>query len=66
MAKANRLKSAWSSDGNILVRDLGDTKHRILSECDLAVFGPVSKLKGETESSREAPGGAVEGPAPMD
>ena len=66
MAKANRLKSAWSSDGNILVRDLRDMKHRILSECDLAVFGSVPKLRGETESSREAPGSAGEGPAPMD
>ena len=66
MAKANRLKSAWSSDGNILVRHLGETKHRILSECDLAVFVPVPRLRGETESSREALDGTGEGPAPMD
>ena len=35
MAKSNLLKSAWSSDGTILVRDLFDTKHRILTKEDL-------------------------------
>lgn len=60
MVKDKRLKSAWSSDGNILVRDLRDTKHRIMSEGDLSVFGPVPMLRGE------ALGVAGEGPAPMD
>ena len=45
MVKNNLMKSAWSSDGAILVRDLSDTKHRILSESDLAVFGPVPDFK---------------------
>ena len=45
MVKNILMKSAWSSDGAILVRDLSDTKHRILSESDLAVFGPVPDFK---------------------
>ena len=45
MVKNNLMKSAWSSDGAILVRDLSDTKHRILSESDLAVFGSVPDFK---------------------
>ena len=45
MVKSGLLKSAWSSDGTILVRDLLDSKHRILAEADLAVFGPVPDLK---------------------
>ena len=54
MVKAGNFKSAWSSDGNILVRDKDDEKHRILTESDLAAFGPVPKLRGE-----EDPVGAV-------
>ena len=54
MVKAGNFKSAWSSDGNILVRDKDDEKHRILTESDLAAFGPVPKLQGE-----EDPVGAV-------
>ena len=46
MAISNLLKSAWSSDGTILVRDLFDTKHRILTKEDLTVFGPVPDLNG--------------------
>ena len=48
MAKLNLLKSAGSSDGTILVRDLADEKKRIQSVDDLAVFGTVPLLPGET------------------
>ena len=47
MVKFRHLNSAWSSDGNILVRDSSGTKHRITREADLAVFGPVPQLQGE-------------------
>ena len=47
MVKFRHLNSAWSSDGNILVRDSSDTKHRITREADVAVFGPVPQLQGE-------------------
>ena len=46
MVKFRHLNSAWSSDGNILVRDSSGTKHRI-TKADLAVFGPVPQLQGE-------------------
>ena len=48
MAKLNLLKSAWSSDGTILVRDLADEKKRIQSVDDLAVFRTVPLLPDET------------------
>ena len=41
MVKSKVLKSSWSSDGTVLVRDLLDEKHRIQSVDDLAVFGTV-------------------------
>ena len=41
MVKTKHIHSPWSSDGTILVRDLADNKHRIISENDLALFGPV-------------------------
>ena len=61
MAKTNILKSAWSSDGNILVRDSSDERHRIITETDLAVFGPVPKLRGEVDLA-----GTAEPHAPME
>ena len=61
MAKTNILKSAWSSNGNILVRDSSDERHRIITETDLAVFGPVPKLRGEVDSA-----GTAEPHAPME
>ena len=56
MVKFRHLNSAWSSDGNILVRDSSDTKHRITSKADLAVFGPVPQLPaaGGTDSQTTA------------
>ena len=62
MVKAKDLKSAWSSDGTVLVRDLEDEKHRIQSVGDLAVFGtvPLSLLPGETPDTEA---GAEPGPA---
>ena len=65
MVKSNLLKSAWSSDGNILVRDKEDKRHRILTESDLAVFGPVPKLWGETDSAGSAEGASASH-TPMD
>ena len=59
MVKAGNLKSAWSSDGTILVRDKEDTKHRIVRESDLATFGPVPKLKGELEQGASEASGAM-------
>ena len=46
-------------DGNILVRDGEDKKHRILTKSDLAVFGPVPKLWGETDSAGTAEGASA-------
>lgn len=51
MVKTKHIHSAWSSDGTILVRDLADNKHRIISENDLALFGPVPKLRGEQSTT---------------
>lgn len=65
MVKSNLIKSAWSSDGNILVRDSEDERHRITTESDLAVFGPVPKLRGETDSTGTADG-TTASHAPMD
>ena len=65
MVKTKLLKSAWSSDGNILVRDGEEEKHRITSESDLAVFGPVPKLFGETDAAGTADEAAAPH-APMD
>lgn len=45
MVKASLMKSSWSSDGTILVRDHADAVHRIISDSDLAKFGPVPKLE---------------------
>ena len=59
MVKTSILKSAWSSDGNILVRDKDDERHRILYESDLAVFGPVPKLRGEVDSAGTVAGASV-------
>ena len=59
MVKAGNLKSAWSSDGTILVRDKEDTKHRIVRESDLVTFGPVPKLKGELEQDASEASGAM-------
>ena len=50
MVKNKLLKSAWSSDGNILVHDLRDIKHRISTVDDLAKFGPVPLLNGEASA----------------
>ena len=65
MVKTKLLKSAWSSDGNILVRDGEEEKHRITSESDLAVFGPVPKLFGEIDAAGTADNVAAPH-APMD
>lgn len=51
MVKHNNLKSAWSSDGNILVRDIRDVKHRITSVGELAKFGPIPTLNRETPTT---------------
>ena len=45
----------------ILVRDSSDERHRIITETDLAVFGPVPKLRGEVDSA-----GTAEPHAPME
>ena len=43
------------------MHDKEDDRHRILSESDLAVFGPVPKIKGKVDSA-----GTVAGaPAPV-
>ena len=65
MVKLNLLKSTWSSDGHILVRDGEDKRHRILTESDLALFGPVPKLWGETDSAGSAKGDSTSH-TPMD
>lgn len=43
IVKAKRAKSAWTSDGTILIRDLNDTVHRITCAAELASvsFPPV-------------------------
>ena len=46
MVKLKYIKSAWSSDGTILVRLGDEAVHRITSEDDLAQFGPVPSLVG--------------------
>ena len=51
MVKNKLLNSAWSSDGNILVRDLRDIKHIIRAVGDLAKFGPVPLLNGEAPAT---------------
>ena len=51
MVKNKLLKSAWSNDGNILVRDLRDIKHRISTVDDLAKFGSVPLLNGEAPAT---------------
>ena len=33
--KAERAKGAWSSDGNILIKDFGDIIHRLNTANDL-------------------------------
>ena len=58
MVKSKVLKSSWSSDGIVLVRDL-EEKHIIQSVDDLAVFGTVPLLPGETPAT-EAPGVACD------
>ena len=35
VVKADRAKGAWSSDGNILIKDYGDVVHRLTSDDDL-------------------------------
>ena len=55
VVKSKVLKSSWSSDGTVFVRDLLDAKHRIQSVDDLAVFGTVPSLPGETPAT-EPPG----------
>ena len=35
VVKADRAKGAWSSDGNILIKDYEDVVHRLTSEDDL-------------------------------
>ena len=44
LVKAELLKGAWSSDGNILVKDLKDYVHRITSLGDLNQFHPRDSL----------------------
>ena len=41
------------------MRDKDDERHRILSESDLAVFGPVPKLRGEVDSAGMVAGVSV-------
>ena len=65
MVKSKLMKSAWSSDGNVLVRDNDDDKHRITCVTDLATFGPVPMLRGETDTAG-TPGGAATPIAPVD
>ena len=55
VVKSKVLRSSWSSDGTVLVRDLLDEKHRIQSVDDHAVFGTVPLLPGETPAT-EPPG----------
>ena len=62
MVKLGQLASAWSSDGTILVRDLRDTKHRIASDSDLAVFGPVPVIADQ--ANNQAGSGSLELPSP--
>ena len=62
MVKLGQLASAWSSDGTILVRDLRDTKHRIASDSDLAVFGPVPDIADQ--ANNQAGSGSLELPSP--
>ena len=61
MVKLGQLTSAWSSDGTILVRDLRDTKHRIVSDSDLAVFGPVPVIADQ--ANNQAGTGSLELPS---
>ena len=44
MVKLKYIKSVWSSDGTILVRNGDEDVRRITSEDDLAQFGPVPSL----------------------
>ena len=63
MVKLKYIKSAWSSDGTILVRLGDEAVHRITSEDDLAQFGPVPSLDyqfgnpGARASSDSTPSG---------
>ena len=36
------------------MRDSAEERHRIITESDLAVFGPVPKLRGEVDSAGTA------------
>ena len=38
LVKSHRIRSAWSSDGTILIRDNDDRVHRILTENDISEF----------------------------
>lgn len=62
MVKLGQLAGAWSSDGTILVRDPRDTKHRIASDSDLAVFGPVPVIADL--AINQAGQGSLELPSP--
>ena len=44
--KSQQLKSAWSSDGVILVKHLNDSVQRINSENDLPEFVPLRSQRG--------------------
>ncbi|MEW8546532.1 MAG: hypothetical protein AB2693_23705, partial [Candidatus Thiodiazotropha sp.] len=48
--RSQQLKSAWSSDGVILVRHLNDFVQRINSENDLPEFVPLEPRRGVSQS----------------
>lgn len=54
MMKAKQIKSTWSSDGTILLRDHLDQVHRVTCDSDLAKFGPVPKFETGRDSSAAA------------
>lgn len=47
--KSQQLKSAWSSDGVILVKHFNDSVQRITTENDLPDFVPLESLRGASQ-----------------
>ena len=65
MVKLKYIKSVWSSDGTILVRNGDEDVRRITSEDDLAQFGPVPSLDYQFSTTRaRASSGGSDGSDP--
>ena len=62
LRRANKIKSAYSSDGKILVRDKKDKKYQISDLDDLVQFGYVKKI---VSSGGSAPSPSASGAGAM-